>query len=138
MFIDATESKLRSIVSMGWIISVLLQIADLVVRLSNAAILDDFSGFLFDPGEVGLKAFAVVVCVHAILILSIQLTDAIWFRWLNVILLPIFCLLFMAHQIFHLISGGMVPAAHMIVTTQYLIGFVVTVYAVKWARAGKK
>lgn len=126
------QQQKQMIVASGWMVLLVLKLVLLVSQLLQAAIGNDFSALAQQPGPQGLIGISVMLCVHAQMSVLTRLIGKTWFRWLNVGLLALVTLFMLAHQ---QQSPGESQAATIISVAHHVIGVIITVQAVLWARS---
>jgi hypothetical protein len=126
------QQQKQMIVASGWMVLLVLKLVLLVSQLLHAAIVNDFSPLATQPGPQGLIGISVMLCVHAQMSVLTRLIGRTWFRWVNVALLALVTLFIIVHQ---QQSAGESPAATIISVVHHVIGVIVTMQAVLWARS---
>ncbi len=130
------SSKLASVVAQCWSSQLVLLIGLLCLSLTQSAIKDDFTEFLYDPGEGGFRLFCALTPLYALMPVLVRICDRVWFRWLNCQLLFMTILLPAGHQTKHFLQGK--PVDQWLVSLDVvaaLIAVVGGVAAASWARS---
>ncbi|SFU36687.1 hypothetical protein [Pseudoduganella namucuonensis] len=124
----------QAAVAQCWTTQLLLLLGVLVLGFLQAAIKDDFSIFLHDPGDAGWNAIIILISFYAVMSVLVRVYDGTWFRWLNVPLLLTTLLFPVRHQTKHIMEGQMPNQAVALEVLIVLIAILGTVLAVRWAR----
>jgi len=105
------------------------------LELTKSAVAGDFSNFIKDPGTEGLKFLIVIMVIYILMPMLVRSIAAHWFRWAVVGITVLFTLLWIAHQVHHLVEGDkLFDILQAIDFFHHVLGAWVTVAAVKWAR----
>lgn len=126
---------LQATLAQCWNSQLLLSLGLLSLAFMQAAIKDDFSIFMVDPGEIGWRHFCVVIPLYAVMPVLVRLYDGTWFRWLNVPLLLLTAYLPIAHQTKHILEGKLPDLAVTVEIGIVSVGILGAVLAVRWASA---
>ena len=124
----------QMVIAGGWIVLLLLKLVLLVAQLLLAAINNDFSALAVQPGAQGIIGISVMLCVHAQMSVLTSLIERTWFRWLNAALLTLVTLFMIMHQ---QQSSAASPVVSIVSIAHHVIGIILTVQAVLWARGAK-
>ena len=128
------QAKRQAAVAQCWTTQLLLLLGVLVLSFLQAAIKDDFSIFLYEPGEAGWNASINLISFYAAMSVLARVYDSTWFRWLNVPLLLSTLVFPVRHQTKHIMDGQMPNQAVALEVLIVLIAILGAVLAVRWAR----
>jgi hypothetical protein len=131
----AHAPRLQALVAQCWTSQQLLLIALLVLSLVTAAIRDDFTLFLYDPGATGWRALCVLLPLFCLMAVLARVGEARWLRWTHAALLGATLLLPLGHQVRHF-REGRAPDLSMLVEVVMVIVAVIGARAgAQWARS---
>lgn len=128
------EEHIKSIIVQGFVGMLFLLLMMTISDLVKAGLTENFSLLQRDPGIIGLWLTAILVCVNVLIQIAIRTFDGKKFRWNIFIISIIYAVLFVLHQIFHLIVGDGINIHFMFDITHHIIGIWVIIYAFKWAK----
>lgn len=132
---QSTEENLRRSIIVGWINLLQLIVVMFLVSLVRSAIANDFTSFGKDPGNLGLDIMIVIFSIYAVMPVLVKMFDARAFRWLLVGVSIFFLLLFIAHQITHMVVDKMpLNIYHLLDFSHHLIMVWVIFCTIQWAR----
>jgi hypothetical protein len=133
------ERRLQSTVSQGWLVLAALVITLMVSDLMQGAIKADFNDFAHHPGPEEWAAICIYVSAYLALAVLTRLVDAVWYRWATAAFLAFVTFGTAQHTVEHLMDGDKVYGIYGVVDlTHGVVGVVLTVVAVMWARMGKR
>lgn len=103
---NSKELFYRNTISICWVILIQIVTIMFVVALLYGAIADDFTEFATHPGDIGVNITIITVVIYAALSLLVRFVRHVVFRWFVFACSIFFFLLFLAHQLSHLIVDG--------------------------------
>lgn len=128
------EDRLRAMLAQCWTAQALLMLAALMLAFLQAAVMDDFSNFLFDPGHGGWLALCVILTVAGMMPLMVTVQRARWFRLLNLVLILSSALLPVLHHGRHYMEGRLPDAGATPEAFALGVGVFGLVLALRWLR----
>jgi hypothetical protein len=131
----AHAPRLQALVAQCWTSQLLLLIALLVLSLLMAAIRDDFTVFLYDPGASGWRVFCVVMPLFGLMAVLARLGDARWLRWTHAVLLGATLLLPLGHQARHFAEGKPPDLSVLVEVVMVIVALIGARAGVQWARS---
>nr|WP_297353590.1 hypothetical protein [uncultured Caldimonas sp.] len=132
--VNMTSLRSRAAVAQCWTVQTLLLLALLTLSLLSGAIQDNFTDFLYDPGDQGWRLFCFVLPVYSLMSIAAWLSNARWMRWLHAALLSLASLLPVAHQAKHFVEGKPPDLSLGVEVAMLLCALAGAIVAVRWAR----
>lgn len=117
-----------------WTTQLLLLLSFIVLALLDAAVRDDFTSFLFDPGTPGWRFLCGLVPVYALMPVLVRTCEGRWFRWLNTALSGLTLLFPISHQIRHISQGKPWDVSVAVEFAMVFVTLLGTWTALRWAR----
>jgi len=125
----------RNALIIGWIQLLQIVVVMFIVSILRAAVDNDFTGFVKDPGTLGTNVMIVVFTIYAALPFILKLFGHTFMRWLNFGLLIFFFLFFVAHQLTHMIVDQMpLNLYHLLDFAHHIIILIMAYIGFLWAR----
>lgn len=135
----AIQETLRRHITIGWISALQLVVIMFLVSLVRAAIANDFKRFGVDPGDRGLNIMIVIFAVYALIPVLVRMFDGRVFRWTTVGVAVFFWLMFIAHQLSHLlVDKTPLSIYHVLDFSHHAVLLWVIVCSVRWARMAER
>lgn len=134
-FTEEPDARLQAALAQCWTSQLLLTLGLYSLAFLQAAIKDDLSLFLHDPGEAGWRSLCILIPLYAGMPVLVRLYGSVWFRWLNALLLLLTALVPVAHQTRHILEGKMPDLALTLEAVILSLGILGAVLAVRWARS---
>jgi hypothetical protein len=133
------QEALRHSITIGWICALQLVVIMFLVSLVRAAIANDFRPFGRDPGNLGLDIMIVIFAIYAVIPMLLRLFDGPVFRWFMVGVAVFFFLMFIAHQLTHMMVDHMpLNIYHTLDFAHHAVLLWVSVCSVRWARLSER
>lgn len=135
----AIQETLRRRITVGWISALQLVVIMFVVSLVRAAIANDFKPFALDPGNRGLDMMIVIFAIYAVIPVLVRVFDGLLFRWAMVGASVFFFLMFIAHQLTHMVVDKMPLSIYDVLEfSNHAVMLWVIVCSVRWARLAER
>ncbi|RQP22645.1 hypothetical protein [Piscinibacter terrae] len=129
------QDELRRSITVGWINALQLVVIMFLVSVVRAAIANDFKPFGRDPGNLGLDIMIVIFAIYALIPVAVRMFDGLIFRWTMVGAAVFFFLMFIAHQLTHMVVDKMpLNIYHVLDFSHHAVLLWLIVCSVRWAR----
>ena len=129
------SSRSQANIAQCWTTQLIFLLSQPLLQLWQSAIRDDFSGFIYHPGEVGWRFYCFLIPLYALMSVWVRVYEKIWFRWLNLILLLLTVVYPISHQAIHFSEGRLPDISIMGELAAVFVGTVGCVIAWRWARS---
>ena len=132
------EQNLQSILSQGWTALMLTLVMLGLTDLFLGAIRNSFFHVSIHPGIKGWVVTCIVASIYILMSVLVRLCSVRWFRWFNAGLLILVTVLFMIHHAVDAIKFASThhDVYHVVNTTHHVVGVLMSILAVRWARQG--
>ena len=131
---EVNNIKIRSVITKGWSGMLFVLLLMMITDLIECGMKNDFSLLLKDPGISGLYLIVIMAITNVIVQISVFTFENKIFKWTVFVLSMLYTLLFVAHQVDHLMAGEGIDMHFFLDITHHLLGIWTTIYAYKWAR----
>lgn len=130
------EERLRGLVAQGWTTLSVILLGMNVIYILNAGMKNDFSGFNSDPGEAGLIFLNVSMAIYAVMTLMVRSFRDRWFKPFNLVLIILYTLIFIGHEVVHgwIVKDVPFGISHVLDLSHNIAGLWTIVYSLKWLR----
>lgn len=91
--------------SIGWLAMAIVLLSMFVVQIIECIIHGNMELFQTDPGPQGVKAIAIMLCGYALMPILLNTLESLWFRWVSTVVVIIYTLFMMLHQLNHHLTG---------------------------------
>ena len=125
-----------AVVAQCWAIQLALTIGLLTLSLLMAAIRDDFTLFLHDPGVPGWRLFCALMPLYGLMSVAALAWRQRPLRWLYALLLGASAAVPVLHQFRHWTEGKPPDASVAVEAAMVAVALVGTTASVRWARRG--
>jgi hypothetical protein len=136
MLQDSSGQRLPSILSQGWTALMLTMLMLGLTDLFLAAIRNSFFHVSIHPGIKGWVVTCICASIYILMSVLVRLCYGRRFRWFNAGLMILVTVLVMVHHVADAIRFASThhDIYHVINTTHHVIGVLMSVLAVRWAR----
>jgi hypothetical protein len=129
------QENLRQSIIIGWIALIQLVVVMFIVAIYRGAIANDFTGFVKDPGSLGIDIMIVVFTIYALVPVLVRAIDWRVFRWFMVGISVFFLLFFIAHQLTHMIvDNTQLNLYHVLDFAHHFLMLWIIACTIRWAR----
>jgi hypothetical protein len=135
---EKEQEKLQSILALGWAVLLILFLGIVLSQLMQAAIADDFIRFAQHPAQKGWEVSCIFIGGYGLMSVLTKMLEYVWFRWLNAALLAVVTISMLHHHVQHMMEGMIYGLTALIDLAHHAIGILMTIQAIRWARAGSK
>lgn len=132
---NSKTAQFRSIISKCWNGMLLLLLLMMITDIVECGMRNDFTFLTQDPGNNGLWFIVVMAITNICMQVSVQTFESKIFIWFVFGATLLYTLLFVMHQIIHLISGEGVDYHFYLDITHHLMGVWAAIFAFKWAKS---
>lgn len=132
-----STNRWRDIIVQGWSGMLFLLFLMMLIDLIEFGMKGDFSALIKDPGVNGLWFIVIMTGINVIAQISMRTFDNKSFRWIMFGATAIYTMVFVGHQISHLIPG--VFDFHFVIdVVHHILGVWASIAAYRWARSSDK
>jgi hypothetical protein len=134
MYMHLTEDRMRSVIAQGLAGMLFILLFMFTTDYVEYGIKGDFSALAKDPGLKGIWILTFELCLNVLMQISVQTFNGRSFRWVAFVFCTIYFLLFVMHQVMHLVAGETFDMHTVLDITHHIVGLWTAITAYKWAK----
>jgi len=131
----ASQDPLRNIIVQGWMGMLSLLLLMMLTDLTELGMKGDFSPLRRDPGIGGLWFIVVMVSVNVLVQISVRTFEGSVFRRLVFGATALYTLIFVGHQVTHLLAGEGFDVHTVLDVVHHTLGVWAAFAAYRWMTA---